>query len=119
MSPPVSAIRSLRAALWRVLQPYYAAVAARLDRLNFDYHEFLSEETKRKWEWKRRTEQERSFWDAATSFVLGALSLLRSSAHRVNRHSQRMRVCQEEQSLCVGLGRSQAAVVQINCQNHG
>ncbi len=73
LSPPVTAIRNLRAAVWRVLQPYYAAAAARIDRVNFDYHEFLSEETKRKWEWKRRTEQERSFWDAATSFVLGAL----------------------------------------------
>ncbi len=83
LSPPVTAIRNLRAAVWRVLQPYYAAAAARFDRLNFDYHEFLSEETKRKWEWKRRTEQERSFWDAATSFVLGALFLSCSFACHV------------------------------------
>ena len=85
-----------------MLQPYYAAVAARLDRLNFDYHEFLSEETKRKWEWKRRTEQERSFWDAATSFVLGALSLLRSSvALRVNSETFAKDACvPEEQSFC-------------------
>jgi hypothetical protein len=60
------------AALWRILQPYYAAGAARSDQLVYSYREFLSEEVKRKWEWKRRTEQERGFWDEAVTFALGA-----------------------------------------------
>lgn len=71
-SPPVTAIRGLLAALRRLSQPYCGAAAAQWGRLYYDYHEFLSEETKRKWEWKRRTERERTFWDAAVTFVLGA-----------------------------------------------
>ena len=73
LSPPVTAVRGVIAALWRVLQPYYAAGAARSDQLVYSYREFLSEEVKRKWEWKRRTEQERAFWDDAVTFALGAL----------------------------------------------
>ena len=63
------------AALWSVLRPYHAAATAQSDQLLYSYREFLSEEVKRKWEWKRRTEQERGFWDAVVTFAMGALAL--------------------------------------------
>ena len=59
----------MQALLWARTQPIYNILAAVYAEVADQYDEFLGEETKRKWEWKRRAEQERAFWGAAVAFV--------------------------------------------------
>lgn len=68
-SPPGKAARSGQAFLWARFQPQYNIVAALFAEVADQYDEFLGDETKRKWEWKRRAEQERAFWGAAVAFI--------------------------------------------------
>ena len=74
-SAPAMAARSGQAFLWARFQPFLSAVAAIIAEFVDEYDEFLGEETKRKWEWKRRAEQERVFWGAAVAFASGAFYL--------------------------------------------
>lgn len=54
------------------MQPIYSVIAAVYAEVADQYDEFLGDETKRKWEWKRRAEQERAFWGAAVIFAASA-----------------------------------------------
>lgn len=74
-SPPANAVRSVRALLWARIQPIYRVLAGVIAEVADQYDEFLGDETKRKWEWKRRAEQERAFWGAAVVFVASAFAL--------------------------------------------
>ena len=61
------------ALVWALIQPSYSSAAAVFHEVADQYDEFLGDETKRKWEWKRRTEQEQAFWGAAVVFLAGVL----------------------------------------------
>lgn len=74
--PPVQAIANALHILQHRLEPLYKVLRllrARWDAQVNKYAEFGGEETKRQWEWKRRTESERSLWVSIGRFVYVAL----------------------------------------------
>ena len=68
-------MRAMQALLWARIQPVHSVLAAVIAEVADQYDEFLGDETKRKWEWKRRAEQERAFWGAAVIFAASAARL--------------------------------------------
>ncbi|KAL3153277.1 hypothetical protein ABBQ38_011625 [Trebouxia sp. C0009 RCD-2024] len=70
--PPARAIAHALAVVRRWLEPLYRVsrlIQAWWDAQLDSYAEFGGEEVKRQWEWKRRTEAERSLWHDIITFI--------------------------------------------------
>lgn len=69
--PPVAAILQVLALLDRKLQPLYAVVEVlkqKAEELQESYNNFEAEETKRRWSWENKHEEEIRFWKAVPPY---------------------------------------------------